>query len=127
MVAPKGPNGSRPRQCRFEGCGSVVTGATGYCFNHDPERAGDREAARRRGGQNHANVVRMRGLVAPRLRPVLDRLETVLVEVHEGRLPRGCGAEVASVARALVLVLQAGQLEERVRRLEQGQNVEVAG
>jgi hypothetical protein len=51
---------------------------------------------------------------------VYDRLETALQQVNDGELdPRIAGA-MASLSRAMVAVLTAGELEERVRALEEG-------
>lgn len=90
-----------------------------HCLWHDPERAQARAEARRRGGANRAGVVRLRRLVPPRLIPVFDKLEQALSEVHDGTLKPGQAVAMAALARAMVAVLQAGELEERVRRLEE--------
>ena len=92
--------------------------ADGRCFAHSPTTADQRTAARRRGGRHSAKVVRLRGLLPVRLLPVYDRLEEALTQTHDGELePRQVQA-MAALARALVTVLTAGELEERVRRLE---------
>jgi hypothetical protein len=49
---------------------------------------------------------------------VYDRLETALGEVHDGTLKPGQAVAMAAVAPAMVAVLQAGELEERLRVLE---------
>ena len=97
----------------------MVLGAGTYCFAHDPAKAAERQAARQRGGQHRANLVRLRGLVPPRLISVYDRLESALGEVHDGTLQPGQAAAMAGLARAMVAVLQAGELEERLRALEE--------
>ncbi len=88
------------------------------CFAHSPAMAEARTAARRRGGSNSAKVVRLRGLVPPRLLPVFDRLERALADVLSGDLDPKQAQAAASVARAMVSVLSSGELEERLRRLE---------
>lgn len=90
----------------------------GYCFSHHPDAVETLAAARRRGGQNRSNAARLRGLVPPRLVPIFDRLEATLTGVLDGSLDPRQATAAASVARALVAVLQAGELESRVRRLE---------
>jgi molybdenum-dependent DNA-binding transcriptional regulator ModE len=85
---------------------------------HDPERQAQMHEARRKGGQNRGSAARLRGLVPPRLISVYDLLEKALEEVHRGDLdPRVAGA-MAAIARAMVAVLTAGELEERLRALE---------
>ncbi len=90
-----------------------------YCFAHDPERAKERVAARRRGGERTAKIVRLRGLVPPHLLPVYDTLESALSEVRSGDISLQQATAMAALARAMVSVLTAGELEERVRQLEQ--------
>jgi hypothetical protein len=53
--------------------------------------------------------------------PIFDTLESALGEVHEESLDPKQATAMASLARVIVVVLQAGQLEERVRQLEQWQ------
>src|SRR5687767_12346079 len=84
-----------------------------YCFAHCPERAAARQAAYQRGGQNRANLRRLRRLVPPRLVTVYEQLEVALGEVHDGRLDPKQAVAMAALARAMVAVLTAGELEER--------------
>ncbi len=117
------PFGSDPKRCigrRKDGqpCTAPALGSSPYCYAHDPERAAERDQARRKGGENSAKIVRMRGLVPPRLAPVFDALEAALGEVHGGALDPKQAQAMASLARAMVAVLSAGELEERVRALE---------
>jgi hypothetical protein len=90
-----------------------------YCFAHDPDRAAIREEARKRGGHNSGKGARLRRLVPPRLVPVFDILESSLREVHDGGLEPGRANAMGNLARALVAVLTAGELEERLRAVEQ--------
>lgn len=114
---------SVPKQCesaRRDGqrCRAPSLPDSTYCFGHDPRRAAARAAGRQRGGTNKAGIVRLRRLVPPRLVAVYNRLETALGEVHDGTLKPGQAVAMAALARAMVAVLQAGELEERVRKLE---------
>jgi hypothetical protein len=99
-------------------CTAPVLGAGGFCFAHDPAKATARQQARQRGGRNRGALVRLRVLCPPRLVPVFDHLEQALSEVHAGTLKPGQAIAMAALARAMVAVLQAGELEERVRRVE---------
>ena len=92
----------------------------GLCYAHDPECAAERKAARARGGRNRSNLVRLRNLGPPRLVPIYNKLEDALEEVHKGTLSPQQATAMAAVARALAALLQAGELEQRVRELEQG-------
>lgn len=100
------------RSCR------AVAASGGWCFGHDPARAAERDAARRRGGHNSAKLVRLHRLVPPRLLPVYAALEAALSEVHSKTLDPKQATAMAAIARAMVAVLQAGEVEERVREIE---------
>ena len=57
-------------------CGSWASGASGYCFLHDPARAGDVAAARRKGGAaRHGRTV---GPVVPSEHVTLATMADVL-------------------------------------------------
>ena len=86
----------------------------GLCVGHQPGA----QEARRKGGRNSAKVIRMRGLIPPRLVPVYDKLEKALTEVYGGQLEPKQATAMAALARAMVAVLTSGELEERVRTLE---------
>lgn len=86
----------------------------GLCVGHQPEAS----AARSKGGRNSAKAARLSKLIPPRLIPVFDRLEEALTQVHEGELDPRVATAMASLAGAMVRVLTAGELEERVRVLE---------
>lgn len=92
---------------------------SGFCFAHDPALEQKREAGRVNGGRNSSRVARLDKLMPRRLRPVYDRLETALQDVHEGRLDIGRAKAMASLAGAMVRVLQAGELEELTRKIRE--------
>jgi hypothetical protein len=100
-------------------CRAPALGPSIYCFSHDPAREAQREQARRKGGHNRSGAVRLRALVPPRLLPIFDPLERAMEEVHGGRLEPPRATAMASLARAMVAVLTAGEMEERLRRVEQ--------
>ena len=91
----------------------------GFCFSHSPDLAEKAKKARIAGGRNKAKAIRLRKLVPPRLLPVFDKLENALDEVHRGNLEPRIATAMASLAAAMVRVLTAGELEERVRILEE--------
>src|SRR5919199_2250875 len=100
-------------------CTAPILASSEYCFRHDPDLAEERRAASAKGEHNRGNVMRLRNMAPARLLPVYDRLERALEEVHEGRLNPGQAQAMAALARALAAILQAGELEQRLRRLEQ--------
>lgn len=99
-------------------CTSPLVGSDGYCFAHSPTRVAEQRAAQQRGGLHKANLVRLRRLCPPRLVPIFEQLETALGEVHSGTLDPRAAVAMAALARALVAVLQAGEVEQRLRELE---------
>lgn len=117
------PMATEPNRCaalRADGqpCAAFVLPGRAFCFAHDPERQEQRTEARRRGGVNSAKVVRLRGLCPPRLVEVFDKLAEALEQVHDGTLDPRRASAMAAIARAMTTVLTAGELEERLRRLE---------
>lgn len=109
------------RATRTDGlpCQSTILTSSGLCGAHEPSLAVRRASARRRGGRNSRKIRRMRSLVPPRLVDVYEQLELALTAVHAGELPPPRAAAMANLARAMVTVLQAGELEERVRTIEE--------
>lgn len=101
-----------------EPCQAQALPNSPHCWAHDPARAEQRAEARSRGGRNSAKIHRLRGLVPPRLVAVYDRLEEALGEVHDGELDPKRAQAMASLAKAMVAVLTAGEIEQRLRDLE---------
>jgi len=77
-----------------------------------------RTEAQRRGGQNRANAKRLTKLMPARLGPVFAILEQALTDVIDGRLDPKQATAAAAVSRAMAAILQAGEIEERLRQLE---------
>jgi hypothetical protein len=89
-----------------------------FCWAHAPELAAKRDAARANGGLRSQPLHRIRRTLPTRLSPVAQALEKALVEVHDGKLEPSRATAMAALARALISVLEAAEVEERVRRLE---------
>jgi len=90
-----------------------------HCIGHAPSLADKRRQGRQRGGHNKARIARLGKLVPPRLIAVYDHLEEALGEVHRGELTPQQATAMAALAGAMVKVLVSGEIEERVRRLEE--------
>lgn len=120
-MAPPIRGGGTCRGTRKDGsaCASTTVGPSGYCFAHDPNRESDRDEARRRGGRNSSNLARVSRLIPARLGSVYERLERALEECHRGQLDPKVANALANLARAASAVLSAGEIEERLRRLEE--------
>ena len=91
----------------------------GLCLSHSPVYKERMAAARKKGGRNKSRSARVEKLMPRRLRPVFNLLARAMVETYEGGLdPRQANA-MSSLAGAMVRVLVGGEIEERVRRLEE--------
>ena len=90
-----------------------------WCFAHDPNRAAQRDEARRKGGRGKARVARAEKLVPASLRPTLSLLFTALEETHAGELDAKQAQAMAALAGAIARLYTTAELEQRVTELEQ--------
>ena len=93
---------------------TAQAGTSGYCIGHDPGALD----ARRKGGHATSRAERAAKLLPARLQPMVSLLEDALGEVHRGELDPRAASAMASLAGALVRAMTAGELEERLRALE---------
>ena len=93
---------------------TAQAGTSGYCIGHDPGAL----EARRKGGHATSRAERAGKLLPARLQPMVSLLEDALGEVHRGELDPRAASAMASLAGALVRTITAGELEERLRALE---------
>jgi hypothetical protein len=98
-----------------EPCRAPAVTPAGYCYFHDPSLAGQRRASRQKGGETAGRVTRLR---CSRLNYVYEKLLAVLDESSPEKFDHSRAVAMASLARAMVSFLEAGELEERVRILE---------
>jgi hypothetical protein len=71
------------------------------------------------GGKHSAKIYRLKALAPPRLRTIYDELEEALYGVKTGALTPGQANAMANVARAMAQLLEVGELEDKVRQLEE--------
>ena len=93
---------------------TAQAGTSGYCIGHDPGALD----ARRKGGHAASRAERAGKLLPARLQPMVSLLEDALGEGHRGALDPRAASAMASLAGALVRAMTAGELEERLRALE---------
>jgi hypothetical protein len=94
-------------------------GKRGFCFHHDPGITDEqRRRARVRGGQHTSTIARTERLLPPRLKWVYQLIEQSLDEVYKGTLAPARAQAIASLAGAAVKTLEAGEQEDKLRRLE---------
>ena len=92
---------------------------SGYCFSHDPSLEEQRRTGRVKGGENSSRGARLEKLMPRRLCPVFELLEKAIEDLYEGRLDPRQATAMAALAGAMVKVLQAGELEEMVRKVQE--------
>ena len=79
----------------------------------------ERTKARRRGGRHSSKVSRAKRVAHPQLRALLDELEVAIVQVHDGSLTASRGSAMATLARAIVAVVEFAELEQRLAAIEE--------
>jgi hypothetical protein len=93
----------------------AAAGPSGFCIGHHPNA----DANHRKGGHATRKSEQALRLLPARLRPVADLLEQALGEVYRGELEPKVASAMASLAAALCRIVQAGEVEERLRSIEQ--------
>ena len=99
-------------------CTAPVLDGGQFCYAHDPAKTDERDEARRKGGRNSSSLARVAKLLPARLGGIYDVLERAIGEVHDGSLEPIRANAIANLARAAAAVLQAGEMEQRLRDLE---------
>lgn len=110
-------------------CGAAAHGGD-WCPWHDPSRAADRAQWRVEGGKAKANARRARKKVFAaglELSEVDGALCAALARVLTGRMEPGVGTAAATIARAIVTIRQAGEVEERLAQLEAAAGITEGG
>lgn len=100
-------------------CGSDALPEDEQCWFHSPNRAAERQAARAKGGRERSSVRRIKKSLPAEMGELYDRLAKALEAVEKGDMPTRRAATMATLARAMVAVLDAGQMSEKLERIEQ--------
>ena len=102
-------------------CSAGPVRPSGYCYWHDPALFEQRRTDRQRGGAARSNVARARKQIAGAVLEPADLqglLGATLRGVIAGRLEPGIGNAAANIARALIAIREATDLEARLTALE---------
>lgn len=94
----------------------------GLCRFHHPDLEFERQRTRAEGGKAKANSRRARKHLADdmlSMTQVGGLLSRTLTKLETGEMQPGVATAMASVAKALVSIRDAGDLEERLSELEQ--------
>src|SRR5579859_5153879 len=73
-----------------------------FCFGHDPQKAAERAAARRRGGQGRSTAVRAGKALPSHLRDAEARLCRLLDLVEQGAVPPRTAEVIGNLVSKLV-------------------------
>jgi hypothetical protein len=98
---------------------TILPPGASHCFAHDASLQAERAEARKRGGASRSNLSRFARLTPLSLAPITARLEQAIDEVHRGELDPRAASAMAALARALVATVTAGEMEQRLRQLEE--------
>lgn len=102
-------------------CDAVPQPGKDFCIWHDPERAEDRRLWSIRGGRARSNESRARrqlGTTSTQLADLVPTLFAAIDDVREGNITPPVASAVASLARAVVTVSTASDIEARITALE---------
>ncbi len=92
------------------------------CWLHDPNVAEQRREASRKGGRARSNAARAKKALPAEIMTddeLLSWLGVMLKRVMTGATTPAIGNSVATIAKAMVAVRQASELEDRLAELEQ--------
>jgi hypothetical protein len=108
-------------------CSAQPVRPSGYCYWHDPGASADRAEGRRQGGKARSNASRARKrMAAEALTPgeLQGYVAVALKGVMVGSITPGVANAVASLARAVVAVREAVELESRLEELERAAGID---
>ncbi len=102
-------------------CHAAAVPGDSRCAWHSEAWAEQRREWSKRGGEQRSHRARARKALGGShdLRSVQERLVKALERVEEGTLEPARAQAMASLGRTLVAVIQAAELESRIRDLEQ--------
>jgi len=98
----------------------------GWCRWHHPELEAQRQAERAAGGHARSNKVRARRQLAEAVLTINDLdglLCRALVQVAAGKMEPGVGSSMAGIAKTVVAIRTAGELERRLEELERAARI----
>lgn len=99
-----------------------AAGAAGWCFAHDPARAAERAAARRKGGHFKRAAITSEPVKITTVRDVLELVNRVIADSWPLENSPARARVLLTAAESAVKALQIGNLEERVQALEEKTN-----
>jgi hypothetical protein len=95
-------------------CRALAVSGSPYCNMHGPNA----KAIQIKGGKHKSNAYRLEDKMSPRLKDVVELLQTAAKQVHEGTISPAQGSSLASICSTLVKAIEVASLETRVAVLE---------
>ncbi len=114
-----GPPQCRGKNAEGKPCGATTQVGRAWCMWHDPEREAERAEWRAQGGRarsHRSTAARELRKYATDMNSLRGTLFLTLKRVSDGELEPSVGNSMATIARAIVAVSQATDLEERLTR-----------
>ena len=101
-------------------CVTPVMAGSAYCWMHDPAAAEARREAARKGGRNRATKARALAAIpeAMSTEELAGWLSLLFKQVMAGRTEPRVGTAAATIARVMIDVREATELEQRIADLE---------
>ncbi len=120
-----------PSQCQGtnrngEPCSAHVYDGARWCRWHDPDRAEDRAAWSRKGGQARSNKQRARKQLADEVLSIgdLDALLCLALQrVGTGAMEPNVGSAMASIAKTITTIRSTADFEKRLEELERAAGI----
>lgn len=115
------PTGCKATTKSGKACRAPLLPGKTWCRAHDPDLAAERLEWSRRGGRNRSNAARaakeLQGETAD-VAEITAVLTRAMRRLEAGKIEPGIATSLAGVAKALVSIRQAGEIEERIAELE---------
>jgi len=107
-------------------CPSPPLAGSAWCWTHDPNAAGARVEASRKGGRARSNAERAKKQIPAAMGAdeLAGWLSVLFKGVVGGRIEPKVGTAAATIARALLEVRNQTEIEERLAALEQAAGID---
>lgn len=108
-----------PKRCKSKGCKAHPLKGSEYCYQHDPAKAEERTAARKRGGQTRsAPKVLDESFELQSIPQVKDMLERITNASLRGEIDLSRARTAGYLASLILTCLRDYDLERRMEELE---------
>ena len=100
-------------------CTAPVLAGSMYCYLHDPESAGVRREASRKGGKARSNKARAAATLPAPMSPrdVHTWLGVIFLRVIDGETEPSVGTAAATIARAMLETAKVASFEDELAQL----------